>query len=289
MIKWKIQINYCTINISIYQFSDIDGLSSKIFIFYIPLNLRNSEAAASNLGDDSIQKFKGGINMKKSTMILFFSSALIVSGCGSDTTGISEESDNTSSDTGAVEQLEETIDSEETEEIEADVEEDTEVVDEDVQEDDSMKATNTYTDKELGITGEIGPMQYEIQGVQLKIIEPKDEATAELFEVAVGEEVHAFTIQMVGENTSEEDMSFYLDQATAITNTKEQLESDMILSEYIDGEYMGQVRHEGHNVYILKNSTVDELETIELRIMAPVDSEFNSVGEDASHTIEVNK
>ncbi|MFD1030186.1 hypothetical protein [Metaplanococcus flavidus] len=222
--------------------------------------------------------------MKKSTMVLFFSSALIFSGCGADTTGISEESD----DTGAQEQLEETIDSEETEEVEEEVEEETELVDENVQEDESMKATNTYTDKELDITGEIGPMQYEIQGIQLKIIEPKDEATAELFEVAVGEEVHAFTIEMAGENTSEEDMSFYLGQTTAITNTREQLEPDMFLSEYIDGEYLGQVRHEGHNVYVLKNSTVDELETIELRILAPTDSEFNTVGEDVSHTIEVN-
>lgn len=225
--------------------------------------------------------------MKKSTMVLFFSSALIFSGCGSDTTGISEESGNTS--TGAQEQMEETVDSEETEEVEEEVEEEAEVVDEDVQEDDSLKATNTYTDKELGITGEIGGMQYEIQGIQLKIIEPKDEATAELFEVAVGDEVHAFTVQLAGENTSDDDMSFYLGQAIAITNTKEQLEPDMFLSEYIDGEYMGQVRHEGYNVYVLKNSMVDELETIELRIMAPTDSEFNTVGEDASHTIEVNK
>lgn len=225
--------------------------------------------------------------MKKSTMALFFSSALMLSACGSDTTGISEESENTSPDTGAQEQMNETIDPEE--ETEEESEEDTEAVDEDVQEDESMKATNTYTDKELGITGEIGSIQYEIPGIQLKIIEPKDEATAELFEVAVGEEVHAFTIQLAGENTSDEDMSFYLGQAIAITNTKEQLEPDMLLSEHIEGEYMGQVRHEGYNVYILQNSTVDELETIELRITAPFDSEFNMVGEDVSHMIEVNK
>ncbi|QHJ72285.1 hypothetical protein [Planococcus halotolerans] len=226
--------------------------------------------------------------MKKSTMALFFSSALALSACGSDTTGINEESENPAN-TGAEEQMTETIDSEETEELAEEVAEDTGVVDEDVQEDESMKVTNTYTDKELGITGEIGPMQYEIKAIQLKIIEPKDEATAELFEVAVGEEVHAFTIELAGENTSDEDMSFYLDQTVAITNTLEQLEPNMLLSGYINGEYMGKVRHEGHNVYTLKDSTVDELETIELRILAPTDSEFNTMGEDASHTIEVNQ
>lgn len=225
---------------------------------------------------------------KKFLLILFTSFAMILSACGSDTADVNEESENTSAKNETAEQ---TAEMEETEEAETEevAEEEAEVVNEDVQEDESMKATNTYTNKELGITGEIGPMKYEVQGIQLKIIEPKDEATAELFEVAVGEEVHAFTIQLAGENTSDEDMSFYLGQATAITNTKEQLEPDMFLSEYIDGEYMGQVRHEGHNVYILKNSKVDELESIELRILAPSDSEFNNVGEDASHTIEVNK
>ena len=221
--------------------------------------------------------------MIKKWFVPIIISSVVLAGCGSDTAEVNEESKNTATTTASEEET--TAEStEETEEAEEAVE-----VDEDVQEDDSMKATNTYTNKELGITGEIGPMKYEIPGIQLKIIEPKDQATADLFEVAVGDEVHVFTIQFAGENTSEEDVSFYLGQAIAITNTKEQLEPDMLLSEYIDGEYMGQVRHEGHNVYILKNSTVDELESIELRIMAPYDTNFETVGEDVSHTIEVNK
>lgn len=211
-------------------------------------------------------------------------SSLILAGCGSDTTEVNEESESTT-ETASPEEA--AADTEESEEVEEEVTEATEV-DEDVQEDDSVKATNTYTNKELGITGEIGPMKYEIPGVQLKIIEPKDQATADLFEVAIGDEIHAFTIQFAGENTSEEDVSFYLGQATAITNTKEQLDPDMILSEYIEGEYLGRVRHEGHNVYILKNSTVDELESIELRITAPTDNNYEPIGEDVSHTIEVN-
>ncbi|UJF27556.1 hypothetical protein [Planococcus sp. 107-1] len=206
--------------------------------------------------------------------------SMLLAGCGSETTDVSEESESTPS----TENQEET--SEETEVVE-EVEEPAEG-EEDIQEDDSLKATNTYTNKELGITGEVGPMKYEIPGIQLKIMEPKDQATADLFEVEIGEEVHVFTIQFAGENTSDEDMSFYLGQAMAITNTKEQLEPDMLLSEHIEGEYMGQVRHEGYNVYILKNSTVDQLESIELRITAPTDSNFETVGEDVSHTIEVN-
>ncbi|ETP70333.1 hypothetical protein G159_02050 [Planococcus glaciei CHR43] len=205
--------------------------------------------------------------------------------CGSESANSNESSENTSSE--SEETAEETEASKDIEAAEETEQEETNS--EDVQEDDSLKATNTYTNKELGITGEIGPIKYEIPGVQLKIMEPKDQATADLFGVGIGEEVHAFTVQVVGENTSDEDMSFYLGQAIAVTNTKEQLEPDMLLSEHIEGEYLGQVRHEGFNVYILKNSKVNELESIELRISAPSDSNYEIVGEDVSHTIEVNK
>lgn len=224
--------------------------------------------------------------MKKIVFATMLGSALFLGACGSDTASIteSEEAETTEE---AAEVNEEQVEAEEApEEVEEVVEE---TASEDVQEDSSMKATNTYTDKELGITGEVGGIKYEISGIQLKVIVPKDEATAELFEVSVGEEVHAFTIQLAGENTKEEDMNFYLGQATAITNTKEQLEPDMFLSEYIEGEYLGQVRHEGYNVYVLKNSTVDQLETVELRIAAPSNSNWDTVGEDVSHVIEVNK
>lgn len=160
---------------------------------------------------------------------------------------------------------------------------------EDIQEDENFKGVNTYTNKDLGITGEVGPMKYEISSIQLKKLTPKTEETAALFDVGVGEEVNAITIEMAGENTSTEDMTFYLGQATIITNTKEQLEPDMFLSEHIEGDYLGQVRHEGHNVYFLKNSSVDDLTSIEIRVSAPQDSNFNSVGEDVKHVIEVNK
>ncbi|KMY32017.1 hypothetical protein ACZ11_07540 [Lysinibacillus xylanilyticus] len=159
----------------------------------------------------------------------------------------------------------------------------------DVQEDDNLKSINTYTDKELDISGQTGPMKYNIDAVQLKRITVKTEEAANLFDVAVGEEVNAITISMNGENTSKEDMTFYLGQAVIITNTKEQLEPDMILSEHIEGDYLGQVEHEGYNVYVLKKSKVEDLKTIEIRVSAPENSNFDKQGEDIVHTIEVNK
>ncbi|MGE7945111.1 hypothetical protein ACQKNB_23980 [Lysinibacillus xylanilyticus] len=159
----------------------------------------------------------------------------------------------------------------------------------DVQEDANLKAMNTYTNKELGISGQTGPILYNIEAVQLKKITPKTEEAANLFDVAVGKEVDALTISMSGENTSTEDMNFHLGQAVIITNTKEQLEPDMILSEHIEGNYLGKVKHEGYNVYVLKNSKVEDLKNIEIRVSAPTNSNFDQQGEDVTHTIEVNK
>jgi len=159
----------------------------------------------------------------------------------------------------------------------------------DVQENANLKAINTYTNKEVGISGQSGPILYNIEAVQLKKIKSKTEEAANLFDVAVGEEVDALTISMSGENTSTEDMNFYLGQAVIITNTKEQLEPDMVLSEHIEGNYLGKVKHEGYNVYVLKNSKVEDLKNIEIRVSAPTNSNFDQQGEDVTHTIEVNK
>lgn len=217
--------------------------------------------------------------MKKIWSLLLLSLILVLGACGTD----SEENDDKEQTSGAADEEEANTDKEKESEKENDENES-----EDVQEDDDAKVTNTYTNKELGITGTAGSMEYEINAIQLKKVEPKNEALANLFEVEVGDEVHTITIEMAGENTSEEDMNFYLGQATIVTNTKEQLEPNMLLSEHLKGEYLGEVRHEGYNAYVLKNSDVDELETVEIRISAPMDSNFDRVGEDIKHTIEVN-
>ncbi|MDA7028660.1 hypothetical protein PJ311_19200, partial [Bacillus sp. CLL-7-23] len=156
------------------------------------------------------------------------------------------------------------------------------------QEDENIKAKNIFTNKKLNIKGTVGPMKYHISGIQLKEMEPKNKETASLLGVKVGDKVNAITIEMSGENTSDKDISFYLGQATIVTNTKEQLEPEMLLSEHIEGEYLGKVKNEGHNVYILKKSSVKDLKSIEIRISAPTNKNIDTLGKDVKHTIKVN-
>jgi hypothetical protein len=221
--------------------------------------------------------------MKKWWLAILLVSLLTLGACSSDTAEISD-----SEDTKTENASKETVDKTKEDSDKESTEKATEETSEDVQEDDDIKATNTFTNKELAITGTAGPLNYNISGIQLKKLEPKTQDVADMFEVEIGDVVNAITIEMTGENTAEEDMSFYLGQATIVTNTKEQLEPDMYLSEHIEGDYLGQVIHTGYNVYILKNSTVDDLKSIELRISAPMNSNFESIGEDIVQTIEVN-
>ena len=72
--------------------------------------------------------------------------------------------------------------------------------------------------------------------------------------------IHYIQIDMEVQNTSEETIAFYASQATITTNTGEQLESDMWLSDHLDGTYIGEVRKSGSQFLILENSNDEEIE-----------------------------
>lgn len=71
-----------------------------------------------------------------------------------------------------------------------------------------------------------------------------------------------------------------MSQATLTTNTKEQVDNNPIVSEYIDGEYLGNVIHSGNLVYILQNSSAEDITDVKLYLDSPVDSSLSHVGED---------
>lgn len=108
-----------------------------------------------------------------------------------------------------------------------------------------------------------------------------------MFEVEKGKEFAIVVFDIEVENTSDKDVSFYISQAKLISNTKEQVEPDMIASTYIDGEFLGAVKKNGTNVYLLKNSKAEDIKSVEIRISAPTDKNFNKLGEDIKFTIDI--
>lgn len=90
-----------------------------------------------------------------------------------------------------------------------------------------------------------------------------------------------FTMILVNlsvENNSEETNSIYPDQASLVTNTKEQLECDGMLSESIGGEYIGKVVKTG-SILFYTTTKPEDINNVKLVINEPFDGDLNALGE----------
>ena len=150
-----------------------------------------------------------------------------------------------------------------------------EVIDED-----GMRKEPVYTNKELNITGQTGPMNYTIEAIQVSKLTATTDEMAQFLGIEKDKEVALVAINASAENTSQDTISFYLGQSTITTNTKEQVDSDTFLSEYIDGEFLGNVVHSGSMIFILPNSSASDITNVTLYVDAPFGSDFVSVGDD---------
>lgn len=158
-----------------------------------------------------------------------------------------------------------------------------------VTEEDGLRKEVIYTDKALNLTGETGPFKYTIAAIQVSKVTALTESAAELLDIEKDEEVTVVTIQASAENTSDDTNSFYIGQAQLTSNTKEQVDCDMLFSEYIDGEFLGKVVHEGTLTYILPKTKAEELLQITLHIDAPHDENFENIGENIKIDIKIEK
>lgn len=136
------------------------------------------------------------------------------------------------------------------------------------------------TDKELNKTGETGPFKYSINAIQVSKLTATNDEMAEMLSIEKDKEVTLVVMDVSVENTTEDTNSIYFDQATLTTNTKEQVTADFMLSDYIEGEYLGAVIHEGSIYFILPNTNADDLTTITFHVDAPHDENFETIGDD---------
>lgn len=153
-----------------------------------------------------------------------------------------------------------------------------------------MIKTPVFTNKKLNLSGEVGGIKYNFREIQISDIKLETEQAASMFDAKKGEEVVSVVFNTEIENTQDKDVDFFIDQAKLITNTKQQVESDVLLSDDIGGELLGKVKKEGNIVYVLKNTKAKDLKTLELRIDAPVDSEtYDKLGDDIKLNLNVNE
>ncbi|WP_406945718.1 hypothetical protein ACJA3J_05575 [Halobacillus sp. SY10] len=137
-----------------------------------------------------------------------------------------------------------------------------------------IKITGVGYSEEVGINGneddplipiEMGSMKLTIGSVGVMQIEPIDEMK-NLFNGK--NKVKVVVMDMIAENTSDEDVSFHPNQSTIVTDTGEQVTSDLFLSGEVGGDFYGKVTKEGQVWWIL-NDAEKEINNIKL-ILEPV-------------------
>lgn len=148
-----------------------------------------------------------------------------------------------------------------------------------VVEENGLRKEPVYTNKELGISGTTGSINYSASAIQVSKLTATTDEMAKMLEIEKDNEVTLVVIDVSAENTSEDTINFYIDQATLTSNTKEQVDPDMMLSDYIDAEFLGNVIHSGTLMYILPNSNASDVETVTLHIDAPHNENFDSTGD----------
>ncbi|WP_215112251.1 DUF4352 domain-containing protein [Exiguobacterium sp. s75] len=208
------------------------------------------------------------MNMKRFGLLVAVPFALLV-GCGE-----ADELKTTATDT------------EDVAEAEASAPEEATTENEDVQE--SELGTNKIymKNKALTIAEAMGPIQFAIDKVQTSRLTVA-EAYRDSFDGQ--EEVTVVAMNMIVENTVDETMSFHPNQATLVTNTGEQVSSDLWFSDDVGGEFLGKVKKEGNVLFFVK-AKPEELTDLKVVIDGPFNENFDKVAEDRyEYTLNVTK
>lgn len=126
--------------------------------------------------------------------------------------------------------------------------------------------------KEVNEDTTSGPIELSITGIQLAELKVAKDMK-ELFDNK--EEVGVITVGMKVENTEDTDVSIYPDQAVLTTNSGDQIDADLLLSDDVGGDFYGKVIKEGEVIFLL-DLPVDDIEEVKLIINHAHDDDFES-------------
>lgn len=154
--------------------------------------------------------------------------------------------------------------------------------DDTVQESDIGKMTIVYKNKDLNENAESGPMSLTINAIQLGELEVAEDYK-EIFDDK--DKLTVVTIQMKAENSSDDTIGFYPDQATITTDAGDQVDADMLLSEQVGGDFIGKVKKEGQ-VFFLVDTPASEIGQVNLIIDGAHNEDFEEVGKQIKLSFE---
>lgn len=144
-----------------------------------------------------------------------------------------------------------------------------------VEKSDVGEKTVQYTNKNVGIKADLGPLKFSIDKIQTARLKVNPD-----FKQAFGDkdDVTLVIIQTTTENTSDDTISVYPNQATITTNTGEQIKANIVLSENNGGEFIGKVKKSGR-VTFLAESQPEDITSIKFIMEGPHDDKFTKLAE----------
>lgn len=137
--------------------------------------------------------------------------------------------------------------------------------------------------KNINDVVESGPIKLTVTDVQISKVNPNPDYKSMFNDK---DEVTSVVVAVEVENTSDETISFYPDQGTLVTNTKEQKEAEMFLSDEVGGDFIGQVVKKGNIVFIL-DSNANEISNLKFVFGNPSNANFEGVGEEITVTYDI--
>lgn len=146
------------------------------------------------------------------------------------------------------------------------------------------KMTVLYKDKELNMAVNSGPVNATLDKIQLATMEPS-ESSKEMF--GGQEKVTIVTIEASAENTVDDTTNYYLNQAKLVTDTGQQVDSDIWFSDDVGGEFLGKVKKNGNIIWVLKHD--EAVKKVTLHISGASNNNLDRLGEDLKVEIPLDK
>lgn len=140
---------------------------------------------------------------------------------------------------------------------------------------------NYFTNKKLNISTNLGPIIFKINKVQTSDFKPSKQYL-DLFDGK--EKLTLIVFEVEAENTSDATINFHPNQAKLTTNTAEQIDASMVLSEDVGGEYIGKVKKKGTVIFIA-SAAPNKITNVKFIVEGPNDETFETLAE--RYTVEV--
>ena len=116
------------------------------------------------------------------------------------------------------------------------------------------KRTIVKSQKGINIKKTSGPFEIIVTDIQVSKLETNDNSKS-MFNNK--DEVTIVTIAMTVENKDKKTNSIYPDQGKIVTNTKEQKDVDLMLSDHLGGDFIGEVVKKGNIICVLDSKAED--------------------------------